>query len=66
MDDFKLDPFGLDNAFEGTVVAVDVKLELLLELRVTGAFHRVGLVSLSLLLCTQSPASLHQDTFTYT
>lgn len=66
VDDFKLDTFGLDNAFEGTVVAVDVELELLLELRVTGAFHRVSFVPLSLLLCRQAPVSSHQDAFPYT
>lgn len=56
MDDFKLDTFGLDDAFEGTVVAVDVKLELLFKLRVAAAFHRVGFVSLGLLLHTQARA----------
>lgn len=56
MEDFKLDTFGLDDAFEGTVVAVDVELELLFKLRVTGAFHRVGFVPLSLLLRTQAQA----------
>lgn len=50
MDDFKLDAFGLNSPFEGSVAAVDAEFEVLLKLRVVGVLHSGGLVPLGLLL----------------
>lgn len=65
VDDFKFETFGLDDAPEATVVAVDVELELLFKLRTAGAFYCAGFVSLSLLLHTDMQTRMHQRTFTY-
>lgn len=50
VDDFKLDPFGLHDSFEGSMATADVKFELLLKLWIAGALYCTGFVSLSLLL----------------
>lgn len=52
MDDFKFDAFGLDDAFEASVVAVNVELKLFFKLRAVGVLYCAGFVPLGLLLHT--------------
>lgn len=53
VDNFKLDAFGLDDSFEASVAAVDIKFELFLKLRTAAVLYCAGFVPLSLLLHTQ-------------
>lgn len=50
MDDLKFDALGLDNPFEASVGAVNVKFELLLKLWTACVLYCCGFVPLGLLL----------------
>lgn len=60
MDDFKLDAFGLDDAFEASVVAVNIEFKLFLKLWTVAVLDCAGFVPLGLLLHTQMNASKPQ------
>lgn len=59
MDDFKFDAFRLDDAFEASVVAVNIEFKLFFKLWTAGVLYCAGFVPLGLLLHTQMNASRH-------
>lgn len=59
MDDFKFDAFGLDDAFEASVVAVNIEFKLFFKLWTVAVLYCAGFVPLGLLLHTQTNASKH-------
>lgn len=61
MDDFKFDAFGLDDAFEASVVAVNVEFELFFKLWAVGVLHCAGFVPLGLLLHTYTHTHTQND-----
>lgn len=54
MDDLKFDAFRLDDAFEASVVAVNIEFKLFFKLWIVGVLYCAGFVPLGLLLHTHT------------